>query len=134
LFGGVSEEHDISVKSAQEVARSLDPTRYVTRYVHITPEGRWLLCDAPGDDGGVPALLSTDRTAPGLVVQEGAETRRLPVDVVIPVLHGRMGEDGAVPGLLEVAGLPYVGCGIAASALCLDKSLAYVVAASAGVR
>ncbi|MDD4850672.1 MAG: D-alanine--D-alanine ligase [Gemmiger sp.] len=138
LFGGCSEEHDISVKSAVEVAKSLDPTRYQPLYIGITRAGEWRLCARPAldwEDGPLtPVTLSPDRGVHGLLALEpGGGYRILPVDVVLPVLHGKGGEDGAVQGLLELAGLPYGGCGIAASALCMDKALAYLVAERAGV-
>lgn len=140
VFGGASEEHPISVKSAQEVARHLDADRYEPFYVGITRHGAWRLCDGPGagwENGrGRPAVLSPDRGVRGLLVQqEGAPARyeTIALDVVLPVLHGRLGEDGALQGLLELSGLPYAGCDVPSSALCMDKSLAYVVARSAGI-
>ncbi len=140
LFGGVCEEHPISVKSAQEVARHLDTTKYEPHWVGITTDGEWKLCAGPEPDWaetGRTVVLSPDRGVHGLLLIDDrhadrhVETRRL--DVVLPVLHGKLGEDGAVQGLLELAGIPYVGCDIQSSALCMDKSLTYLVAASAGV-
>ncbi|MFI7587065.1 D-alanine--(R)-lactate ligase [Spongisporangium articulatum] len=136
VFGGVGEEHPVSVKSAREVARHLDPDRYEPFWVGITTGGSWRLCDGP-DDGwetsGSPAVLSPDRAVHGLLVRGPDGYAPLHLDVVLPVLHGRLGEDGAVQGLLELSGVPYVGCDVASSALCLDKSLAYLVARDAGV-
>jgi D-alanine--(R)-lactate ligase len=135
LFGGCSEEHPVSVKSAQEVAKSLDPEKYEPIWIGITADGAWRLCDGPvpGWEDGRPAVLSPDRSAGGLLVLDGERHDTVPLDVVFPVLHGKLGEDGAVQGLLELAGIPYVGCGIQSSAVCMDKSLAYVVARAAGV-
>ena len=137
LFGGRSEEHPISVKSALQVAQHLDEERYEPFWVGITSSGAWLLCDGPHagweDRGQGAVVLSPDATAPGLLVLEDETYRRIGVDVVLPVLHGRLGEDGTVQGLLELSGLPYVGCDLPSSALCMDKSLAYLVAGSAGV-
>lgn len=137
LFGGIGEEHDVSVKSAREVARSLDPDRYRPHWVGITRSGSWLLCDGPEGDwagaGSRPAVLSPDRAVHGLVVDEPEGPRTIRLDVVLPVLHGRLGEDGAVQGLLELAGIPYVGCDVQSSALCMDKALAYTVARGAGI-
>ncbi len=130
IFGGACEEHPISVKSAQEVARSLDPERYEPFWVGISPAGEWLLCADPQWTDARPVVLSPDRTTHGLVLDDGEKVR---LDVVLPVLHGRLGEDGAVQGLLELAGIPYVGCDVQSSALAMDKSLAYLVAAAAGV-
>ncbi len=137
LFGGCSEEHDVSVKSAIEIASSIDTRRYEPTYVGITRTGVWKLCDGPSPDWESghcrPAVISPDRGTHGLLVGEGGECRAVHVDAVFPVLHGRSGEDGAVQGLLELSGIPYVGCGIQSSAICMDKSLAHVVAQRAGV-
>lgn len=137
LFGGCSEEHPVSVKSAQEVARNLDPGKYQPFYVGITRNGAWKLCDGPGPDwensGCRPALLSPDRGVGGLLVLEQGRYGTVGLDVVLPVLHGKLGEDGAIQGLLELSGIPYAGCDIQSSALCMDKSLAYGVARSAGI-
>jgi len=137
VFGGCSEEHPISVRSAREVARNLDPEKYEPCYVGITKSGAWRLCGGPDSDwrggGGRPAVLSPDRDVHGLLVLERGRYETIRLDVVLPVLHGRFGEDGAMQGLLEMAGIPYVGCDVQSSALCMDKSLAYAVARSAGI-
>jgi D-alanine---(R)-lactate ligase len=137
VFGGCSEEHPISVKSAEEVARNLDLERYEPYYIGITRSGAWMLCDGPGANWETgpcrPAVLSPDRGVHGLIVLEHGRYEAISLDVVIPVLHGRYGEDGAMQGLLELSGIPYVGCDVQSSALCMDKSLAYLVARSAGV-
>jgi D-alanine--(R)-lactate ligase len=136
LFGGCSEEHPVSVKSAREVAAHLDLDRYEPFFVGITACGTWLLCDGPEEgweERGRPVVLSPDRSVHGLLVADGGRFEAVRLDVVLPVLHGRYGEDGAVQGLLELAGVPYVGCDVASSALCMDKSLTYLVARSAGV-
>jgi D-alanine---(R)-lactate ligase len=137
IFGGRSEEHPISVKSAQEVAKNLDLERYEPFYIGITKSGAWKLCDGPDADweGGscCPVLLSPDSRVHGLLVLEQGHYQTIRLDVVFPVLHGALGEDGAMQGLLELSGIPYVGCSVQGSALCMDKSLAYVVARSAGI-
>jgi D-alanine--(R)-lactate ligase len=137
LFGGCSEEHDVSVKSAMEIAASIDTRRYEPIHVGITRTGIWKLCETPHADweggAGPGAVISPDRGTHGLVVGEDRDRRTVPVDVVFPVLHGTTGEDGAVQGLLELSGIPYVGCGIGSSAICMDKSLAYAVARHAGI-
>lgn len=137
IFGGRSEEHPISLKSAREVAAHLDPETYDPVWIGITRGGAWKLCDGPEtdlDDPGLrTAVLSPDPEAGGVLVlgPEGYDTIRL--DLVFPVLHGHHGEDGAMQGLLELSGIPYIGCDIPASVLGIDKSLAYVVARSAGI-
>jgi D-alanine--D-alanine ligase len=136
LFGGRSAEHDVSRTTAVAVARALDPARYEIVPVAIDTEGRWLLADAAQraidagpaelparfDVDGAPASgigeLVADPRARGL-----AASARGPfdVDVVLPLLHGPYGEDGTVQGLLELAGLPYVGSGVVGSAVGMDK-------------
>jgi D-alanine--(R)-lactate ligase len=137
VFGGCSEEHPVSVKSAQEVAKNLDAEKYEPFWVGITKGGAWKLCDGPGagwEDGRCrPAVLSPDRGVPGLLVLDEGKYDTISLDLVLSVLHGKLGEDGAVQGLLELSGIPYAGCDIQSSALCMDKSLAYIVARSAGI-
>jgi D-alanine--(R)-lactate ligase len=137
IFGGCSEEHPISVKSAREVAEHLDADKYEPFYIGITTSGAWKLCDGPDADweNGTarPAVLSPDRSIPGLLVLDQGRCETISLDLVLPVLHGKFGEDGAIQGLLELSGIPYAGCDVPSSALCMDKSLAYIVARSAGV-
>src|SRR6266568_4192276 len=137
LFGGCSEEHPVSVKSAQEVARNLDTEKYEPFWIGITKSGAWKLCDGPDanwENGSCrPAVLSPDRSAHGLLVLGQGQHETISLDLVLPVLHGKLGEDGAMQGLLELSGIPYVGCDVQSSALCMDKSLAYIVVRSAGI-
>ncbi|HEU5429193.1 MAG TPA: D-alanine--(R)-lactate ligase [Actinocrinis sp.] len=138
LFGGACEEHPVSVKSAQEVAKHLDLEKYQPFWIGITKSGAWKLCDGPDTDLAVgtswrPVVLSPDRSVHGLLVLEHGRYETIRLDVVLPVLHGKLGEDGAIQGLLELSGIPYAGCDIQSSALCMDKSLAYIVARSAGI-
>jgi D-alanine---(R)-lactate ligase len=140
IFGGACEEHPISVKSAREVAKHLDTDKYEPFWIGINASGAWRLCADP-DEGwehgsSRPAILSPDRGTRGLVVLEEGPPARYEVirlDVALPLLHGKYGEDGAIQGLLELSGIPYAGCDIQSSALCMDKSLAYIVARSAGI-
>jgi D-alanine--(R)-lactate ligase len=135
LFGGCSEEHDVSVKSAMEIASNIDTDAYEPLYIGITKAGAWALCERPRpdwEDGDRRrAVISPDREAHGLLVEGAGACVR--IDAVLPVLHGTSGEDGAVQGLLELSGIPYVGCDIQSSVLCMDKSLAYVVVRNAGL-
>lgn len=137
VFGGCSEEYPVSVKSAREVAKSLDTAKYEPFWIGITKSGAWKLCDGPAEDWENgrcrPAVLSPDRTTHGLLVLEQGQYEAISLDLVVPVLHGKLGEDGAMQGLLELSGIPYAGCDIQSSALCMDKSLAYIVARSAGI-
>ena len=137
LFGGRSEEHPVSVKSAREVAANLDPGRYEPVWIGIATDGSWRLCDGPSADldapGSPSGVLSPDPAVRGLLVFDEGRFETIPLDLVFPVLHGRFGEDGAVQGLLELSGIPYVGCGVAASALAMDKALTYAVVRDAGI-
>jgi D-alanine--(R)-lactate ligase len=137
VFGGCSEEHPVSVKSAQEIAKNLDLEKYEPFWIGITTSGAWKLCHGPGanweSSSSRPAVLSPDRSVHGLLVLQQERYEIVRLDVVFSVLHGRLGEDGAIQGLLELSGIPYVGCDIQSSALCMDKSLAYIVASSAGI-
>lgn len=137
LFGGCSEEHDISVKSAAEIAKNLDREKYDPVYIGISKTGSWRLCGIPCADweigAGATAILSPDRCMHGILVLEDGGYRTEHIDAVLPVLHGKTGEDGAVQGLLELSGIPYAGCDIQSSALCMDKSLAYAIVKSAGI-
>ncbi|WP_328472994.1 D-alanine--(R)-lactate ligase VanA-Sc [Streptomyces sp. NBC_00448] len=137
IFGGRSEEHPVSVKSAREMARNLDLEKYEPFFVGITKSGAWKLCDGPDaewENGDChPVVLSPDSDVHGLLVLEPEGIRTIRLDVVLPVLHGRLGEGGAMQGLLELSGIPYIGCDVPSAALCMDKSLAYIVARSAGI-
>ena len=137
IFGGVSEEHPVSVKSAREIAKHLDVQKYEPFWIGIGTAGDWRLCDSPyegwQDSGARPVTLSPDRGVHGLLVREKEGYEAVRLDVVLPALHGKLGEDGAIQGLLELSGIPYVGCGVESSVVCMDKSLAYTVARGAGI-
>ena len=130
LAGGRSSEHEISLASARSVLAALDPERYETTTIAIGRDGRWELEAASDTVSLAPAGVS--ETLP--VLADSSPARALgAVDVVIPVLHGPFGEDGTVQGLLELAGVPYVGAGVAASALCMDKDLFKAVLRDRGI-
>ncbi|KZB79641.1 D-alanine--(R)-lactate ligase [Amycolatopsis regifaucium] len=137
LFGGSGEEHLVSVKSAREVAKSLDTAKYEPFWIGITRDGAWKLCDGPDGDWESgdcrPVAVSPDRSTRGLLVLDEGKYDSIGLDVVLPVLHGKFGEDGAMQGLLELSGIPYVGCDIPSSAVCMDKSLTYTVVSNAGI-
>ena len=124
LFGGCSSEYEVSLQSAQAVLEHLNPRRWRALPVHITRTGQWTYEDAP-------CALRLDRGNAALLLPDG---RALAFDGAFPVLHGKNGEDGTVQGLLELAGVPVVGCGTLSSALCMDKDRAHKLAALAGVR
>ena len=125
LMGGRSSEHEVSLASAAAVLAALDPERYEVVPVLIARDGGWSVEGAPvavvPGAGGAPVLVSLDGGAPR------------PLDAVFPVLHGPHGEDGRVQGALETAGVPYVGAGVAASALAMDKALFKVFLRDAGI-
>ncbi len=144
LFGGTSSEHDISLISAASVLRNLNRETYDVFAVGITKQGRWFLYENADPDkvenhaweqeALVPAVISPDRDAHGLLILRESGTELLRADCIFPVLHGSGGEDGTIQGLLTLSGIPFVGCDVAASACGMDKSLTKLVAASAGVQ
>jgi len=125
LFGGRSTEHEVSLISAAGILENIHKDRYEILPIKITREGKWLLLDAKGGAGG--KRLEGDAGIPVLPGEPGCGLIRLdhlkavPVDVVFPVLHGTFGEDGTLQGMLSMAGIPFVGGGVLASALGMDK-------------
>jgi D-alanine-D-alanine ligase len=124
LLGGRSSEHEISLNSARSVLEALDPERYETVSVEIARDGRWQLGTGSGD-GSVAETLPVPTSKVPATLGE--------VDVVFPVLHGPFGEDGTVQGLLELAGVPYVGAGVLGSALAMDKDVFKAVMRDRGI-
>ncbi|MQA61920.1 MAG: D-alanine--D-alanine ligase [Actinophytocola sp.] len=147
VFGGRSSEHAISCVSAGSILANLDSDRFEIVPVGITPDGGWVLGpsdpdalaihgrELPAVSGGTELVLAGDPTRRELVtLRPGAEIETLAgVDVVFPVLHGAFGEDGTIQGLLELAGLPYVGAGVLASAAAMDKVFAKKLLAVEGL-
>ncbi|MBE6986738.1 MAG: D-alanine--D-alanine ligase [Ruminococcaceae bacterium] len=143
LFGGMSPEHEVSLRSAESVLNNMDPEKYNIFPVGITKNGDWVLytgtdysllpsgewMDHPGNRR---AAISPVR-GQGLLSFEGDCVVRERIDVVFPVLHGENGEDGAMQGLLQLAGIPYVGPHVSASAVSMDKTLTKLVADQAGI-
>ncbi len=137
LCGGRSAEHQVSLVSAARIARSLDPRKFVIETVYIDPGGRWLAADQKllenrsRVDGRGLAAPASRALAPLAVPTLGRKGFK--PDVAFPVLHGPMGEDGTVQGLLESAGVPYVGAGVLGSALGMDKDLSKRLVSAAGL-
>jgi D-alanine-D-alanine ligase len=140
LFGGCSAEHDVSLLSARNVFRALDPVRYDVVPIGVTRAGAWTLC--PPIDGDFPTRVSAD--GPLLTLLPGGGGRFViasavgreppaPVDVIFPVLHGPFGEDGSVQGFAELAGVQFVGAGTFASAAAMDKDAAKRLMREAGL-
>jgi D-alanine-D-alanine ligase len=138
LYGGRSAEHQVSVVSARSVMEALDPDRFEVVPIAITREGAWLLPDRSpleltASEGALPEVEAAGREVAVRPERGLTEAGPGPVDVVFPILHGPFGEDGTVQGLFELADLPYVGSGVLASALAMDKAMAKVVLAAAGL-
>ncbi|MBO4872434.1 MAG: D-alanine--D-alanine ligase [Lachnospiraceae bacterium] len=141
ICGGQSEEHDISLLSAATVLQNLDPDQYSVRIVGITKDGRWLLAksaqsirDGSWEQSDTRAFLLPDASEKALLIRRpDGSVEHWPVDVVIPALHGRFGEDGTIQGLFELAQIPYVGCGVTASAVGMDKLYTKVLVNAIGV-
>jgi len=141
LYGGVSAEHEISKISAANIISNIPEEKYNIIPVYITKDGRWLLYDGSIDNIrnirwdklGTPAFLSPDRVNGGLLRIVGEKVKAIPIDVVFPVLHGKNGEDGNVQGLFELSGIPYVGCGVLASAVMMDKSVMKLIVNKLGI-
>lgn len=146
IFGGRSSEHSISCISAGSVLKALDRNLYDVVPIGITKSGKWVLeaddADRLAIQNGVfpevnsknaPVLFTADPTATELVVQSGIPEVLQQVDVAFPVLHGPWGEDGTIQGLLELAGIPYVGSGVFASAAAMDKAHLKAMMHSAGL-
>jgi len=145
VFGGRSAEHEISVISARSVIDALDPDRYEVLAIGVTKDGRWQLMaagppalSAGAASGALPGVapypgaeisLDQEPGSQALVAADGTRTR---IDVVFPVMHGPYGEDGSIQGFLEMAGVPYVGAGVLASAVGMDKAVQKVLFAAAG--
>jgi D-alanine-D-alanine ligase len=125
LAGGRSSEHEISLASARSVLEALDSERYDVVTVAIGRDGRWELGSGAGEGASPAETLPIPSSSVPATLGE--------VDVVLPILHGPFGEDGTVQGLLELAGVPYVGAGVAASALCMDKDLFKKVLRDSGI-
>lgn len=144
FFGGCSSEYSVSLSSASGVLLNLDRSRYNPVTVGITQEGKWyyytgstenILEDAwQNATDCTPVVLSPNRGDRCLILLKEAGIERIPVDIALPVLHGRNGEDGTLQGLLELAGIPLAGCGALASALCMDKDRAHKLVELAGIR
>jgi D-alanine-D-alanine ligase len=139
LFGGRSGEHEVSLASAASVIRGLDPQKYEAVPIGITKEGHWLI--GAGAQKMLPEVLkagqrvvmSADPTETALIALDGSKSGGKKLDVIFPVTHGTFGEDGTMQGLLELAGLPFVGAGVLGSAIGMDKDVAKKLMQVAGI-
>lgn len=143
LFGGVSSEHEVSLNSARAVIENTPKDKYELYLIGITKDGRWYLYNGdisllPEDkwledeSKLTPAIISVDRNDHGIIVF-GEKAEKIRIDVVFPVLHGKNGEDGTVQGMLQLAGIPFVGCDMLASACCMDKAVTNTLADNASI-
>ncbi len=144
IFGGASSEHDVSTVSAKFMIENIPQDKYEVLMLGITKKGEWFKYtgkteNLPEDkwtedkDNLTKAVISPDASCHGLIVFEKYGIRTEHIDVVFPVMHGKNGEDGTIQGLLQLAGIPYVGCDCASSAVCMDKTLTNTVADCAGI-
>ncbi len=144
IFGGHSSEYEVSLQSAFSVLQNINENKFEVFPVGITREGEWyhytggleqIMDNSWGEEKENlhSVAVSQSRPAPGFLVFDGDGCRRIPVDLVLPVLHGRNGEDGTLQGLFELAGIPVAGCGTLSSALCMDKDRAHKLVGLAGI-
>jgi D-alanine---D-serine ligase len=145
LFGGSSNEYEVSLQSAYSVITHMDPEKYEKILIGITKEGRWYRYNGSPENilnntwwsdeaNCTPAIFSPNRYSNLLLEFKNGQAAETMIDVVFPVLHGKNGEDGTLQGYLQLAGIPFVGCDTLSSALCMDKDRAHKLADLEGVR
>ena len=141
IFGGQSSEHDISCISVQTVAKAINLEKYDITYIGITKEGHWLhaeslesIADGSWEKSTTEAVISPDATKQEVILSgaDGVTTRH--IDVIFPVMHGMYGEDGTIQGLFEMSKIPYVGCGVLASAVGMDKVYTKIIVDELGIK
>ena len=144
IFGGCSSEYPVSLRSSASVLRNIDKSKYNVITLGITRQGGWYLYTGDidsiendswyQDDLTTPAVLSPDKNDKALIVlNDMGAYEKIKIDVIFPVLHGKNGEDGTIQGIFELSGIPYVGCGLLASAMCMDKAVTNTLADEAGI-
>lgn len=141
LFGGQSSEHIVSCMSAANVIEQIDTLRYDLILIGITEDGHWVKAESVEDirsgawkESKVEAVISPDATKQCVIFTENGVSSQQRIDVAFPVLHGLFGEDGTVQGLFELARIPYVGCGVLASAVSMDKLYTKIIVDDLGIR
>jgi D-alanine-D-alanine ligase len=144
IFGGKSSEHDVSLVSAYNVIKNIPTDKYDITCIGITKKGNWFYY--PGSYESIPngkwesnpdcthALLSVDPVYKGFLTLDNGNYYHRNIDVIFPVLHGKNGEDGTIQGMFELAQIPYVGCGVLASASCMDKAFTHMILEANGVK
>ncbi len=143
LFGGKSDEYSVSLHSAAAIINNVPDELFDVTLVGITQEGRWLLYEGSSDrinddswhKGDLsPVLLSMGTEFRGLIKLNTDNTfEKIEIDCIFPVLHGRNGEDGTIQGLCQMTGIPFVGCNMTSSAVCMDKEFTHIICESAGI-
>lgn len=142
LFGGQSSEHEVSCVSGMNIINSINEERYNVYPVGITKEGKWMLykgdvtkiTSGKWENESIPAIISPDATKKSLIIFNKKGIEEISVDIVFPALHGLYGEDGSIQGLLELAQIPYVGCGVLASSVSMDKLYTKIIVDTLGIR
>lgn len=144
IFGGKSSEYEVSLRSAASVINNIPRDKYNVYTLGITKDGKWLYYEGNTDliekdewsTGGFTsdAFLSVNASDNSLNIFENSIIKKVHIDVIFPVLHGKNGEDGTIQGLLELSGIPYVGCGVLSSAACMDKAVTNTLCDSIGIR
>ena len=141
IFGGQSPEHEVSLNSASIIISNMNEEKYYIIPIGITKEGQWLIYDGPvehiktgeWEKYGTPAIISPDATQKSILKIIGDKIKKIPVDVIFPVLHGKWGEDGTIQGLFEMAQIPYVGDGVLSSCVSMDKVFTKMIANSVNI-
>lgn len=143
FFGGCSSEYHVSLESAYSVIQNLDREKYEVFPIGISQKGNWFYFTGDtelikddlwqNETDCIPALLSPDREHHHLILLHSNGTEKIQIDAAFPIMHGKYGEDGTLQGIIEMAGIPLVGCGVLASALCMDKDRAHKLASLAGI-
>ncbi len=141
IFGGQSPEHEVSLNSASMIISNMNEEKYYIIPIGITKEGQWLIYDGPVEHiktgewkkYGTPAIISPDATQKSILKIIGDKIKKIPVDVIFPVLHGKWGEDGTIQGLFEMAQIPYVGDGVLSSCVSMDKVFTKMIAKSVNI-
>ncbi len=141
IFGGNSTEHEVSCKSVMSFVNNISEDKYQKHYVGIKKNGDWIYYTGDTalipdgrwtqESSNVPCVLSPNTSAKGLLLLDGKNTL-ISIDVIIPVLHGKNGEDGTIQGLFELCGIPYVGCGVVSSGMSMDKAYTKIIVDSIG--
>ena len=141
IFGGQSSEHEVSCMSVVNVASQIDREKYDVLLIGITKEGHWVkvdsvesIQDGTWKESRVGAVVSPDATEKCVILSQDGQVEKRRVDVAFPVLHGLYGEDGTIQGIFELAQIPYVGCGVLASAVSMDKLFTKIIVDDLGIR